>query len=212
MRKAGAIMIGGIGGLLAAAAFTAWILIVVLKRLPQRGATWRFGLAESAPSRSPRACRSARWRSGFMALLLLTVVRGDLMQNWRASLPADAPNHFVLNVLPDQVDGVRAAMKAVDGLGHPALSDDSRTAGRGQRHSARHRAVLGDTRARRLAEREFNLSYASELPKTNRLVSGKWFDGGHRPGSGHLDGAGHRGVVAISSSATRSRATSRARR
>ena len=49
-----------------------------------------------------------------MALLLLTVVRGDLMQNWRASLPPDAPNHFVINVLPDQVDGVRAALKRGD--------------------------------------------------------------------------------------------------
>ena len=39
-----------------------------------------------------------------MALLLLTVVRVELLQNWQASLPPDAPNHFVINVLPDQVD------------------------------------------------------------------------------------------------------------
>jgi len=46
-----------------------------------------------------------------MALLLLTLVRGDLMRNWRASLPSDAPNAFLINVLPDQVDGVRAILK-----------------------------------------------------------------------------------------------------
>ena len=55
-----------------------------------------------------------------MSLLLLTVVRGDLMQNWRASLPPDAPNHFVVNVLPDQVDGVRAALKSVTGADTPS--------------------------------------------------------------------------------------------
>jgi putative ABC transport system permease protein len=46
------------------------------------------------------------------------------MQNWRASPPADAPNHFVLNVRPDQVDEVRAAMKAAmsPGLSRAALS------------------------------------------------------------------------------------------
>jgi len=38
-------------------------------------------------------------------------------------------------------------------------------------------AQYEDTRARRLAEREFNLSFASELPKSNRVVNGKWFDG-----------------------------------
>ncbi|HET7032336.1 MAG TPA: FtsX-like permease family protein, partial [Casimicrobiaceae bacterium] len=43
---AGLIMVGGIGGLLAAAALSAWLLIVLLKRLPQRGVTWRYGLAD----------------------------------------------------------------------------------------------------------------------------------------------------------------------
>ena len=43
-----------------------------------------------------------------MALLLLTVVRGDLLRDWRASLPPDAPNQFLVNVLPEQVDDARA--------------------------------------------------------------------------------------------------------
>ena len=33
----------------------------------------------------------------------------------------------------------------------------------------------GDTRARRLAEREFNLSWATELATTNRVTAGRWF-------------------------------------
>jgi putative ABC transport system permease protein len=32
-----------------------------------------------------------------------------------------------------------------------------------------------DTRARRLAEREFNLSYTADLSRTNRVVAGTWF-------------------------------------
>jgi putative ABC transport system permease protein len=42
-------------------------------------------------------------------------VRGELMRNWRASLPPDAPNHFIVNVLPEQVEGVRASMREVGG-------------------------------------------------------------------------------------------------
>jgi len=45
-------------------------------------------------------------------MLLGTVVRGDLMQNWRASLPPDAPNQFLINVLPDQVDDARKLLAA----------------------------------------------------------------------------------------------------
>ena len=181
--KAGAIMIGGIGGLLAAAAFTAWILIVVLKRLPQRGATWRFGLANLRRRPLASSLQIGALALGFMALLLLTVVRGDLMQNWRASLPADAPNHFVLNVLPDQVDGVRAAMKDATGSAaqlYPMIRGRLVAVNGTQLDTTQY----ADTRARRLAEREFNLSYASELPKTNRLVSGKWFDGATGPDAG----------------------------
>ncbi len=174
--KAGAIMVGGIGALLAAAALVAWLLILLLKRLPQRGATWRFGLANLRRRPLASSLQIGALALGFMALLLLTVVRGDLMQNWRASLPPDAPNHFVVNVLPDQIDGVRAAMKSVTGADttlYPMI--------RGRlvevNGTRLDTAQFTDARARRLAEREFNLSWSSELPTTNRIVAGKWFAG-----------------------------------
>jgi putative ABC transport system permease protein len=88
---------------------------VLLKRLPQRGVTWRFGLANLRRRPLASSLQIGALALGLMALLLLTVVRGDLMRNWRASLPPDAPNHFVVNVLPDQVEGVRAALKAATG-------------------------------------------------------------------------------------------------
>jgi putative ABC transport system permease protein len=174
--KTGAIMVGGIAGLLAAAAFAAWLLIMLLKRLPQRGVTWRFGLANLRRRPLASSLQIGSLAIGLMALLLLTVVRGDLMQNWRSSLPPDAPNHFVINVLPDQVDGVRAALKAVSGTDSPLypMIRGRLVAVNGTRLDT---AKYTDVRARRLAEREFNLSWSAELPRTNRLVAGKWFDG-----------------------------------
>ncbi len=174
--KAGAIMIGGIGALLVAAALVAWLLIVLLKRLPQRGVTWRFGLANLRRRPLASSLQIGALALGFMALLLLTVVRGDLMENWRASLPPDAPNHFVVNVLPDQVDGVRAALKVATGAA-PMLYPMVRGRLVEVNGTRLDTAQYADARARRLAEREFNLSWASELPSTNRLVSGRWFDG-----------------------------------
>jgi putative ABC transport system permease protein len=181
--KAGAIMIGGIGALLAAAALAAWLLILVLKRLPQRGATWRFGLANLRRRPLASSLQIGALALGFMALLLLTVVRGDLMQNWRASLPPDAPNHFVINVLPDQVDGVRAALQSAAGAPttlYPMIRGRLVEVNGTRLDTAQY----SDTRARRLAEREFNLSWASELPKTNRIVAGRWFDGATGPAAG----------------------------
>jgi len=174
--KAGAIMIGGIGALLALAALVAWLLIVALKKLPQRGVTWRFGLANLRRRPLASSLQIGALALGLMALLLLTVVRGDLMQNWRASLPPDAPNHFIINVLPEQVDGVRAALRAATGSDtvlYPMIRGRL-TEINGRRLDT---AQYEDARARRLAEREFNLSWASALSKTNRIVAGKWFDG-----------------------------------
>ena len=181
--KTGAIVVAGIGGLLAAAALTAWVLVVLLKHLPQRGVTWRFGLANLRRRPLASSLQIGALALGLMALLLLTVVRGDLLRNWRASLPPDAPNHFLVNVLPDQVDGVRAALKSVTGTEiplYPMVRGRLVAVNGGPLDTTKY----GDTRARRLAEREFNLSWATELSKTNRITAGKWFGAATGPDAG----------------------------
>jgi putative ABC transport system permease protein len=172
--KTGAIMVGGIAGLLVAAALVASALIVLLKRLPQRGVTWRFGLANLRRRPLASSLQIGALALGLMALLLLTIVRGDLLANWRASLPPDAPNHFLINVLPEQVDGVRALIARETGADVPLYPMI-----RG-RLSAVNGVPLdttrfSDTRARRLAEREFNLSWTADFPKSNRIVAGAWW-------------------------------------
>ena len=180
---AAAIMIGGMAGLLAAAALAAWALIALLKRLPQRGVTWRFGLANLRRRPLASSLQIGALALGLMALLLLTVVRGDLMTNWRQSLPPDAPNHFVINVLSDQVEGVRAALRAGTGADvtlYPMV--------RGRLVAVNGKPLdttrFDEPRARRLAEREFNLSWAKEMPATNRLVAGTFWTGDAGSGAG----------------------------
>jgi len=159
------------------------LLVVLLKRLPQRGVTWRFGLANLRRRPLASSLQIGALALGLMALLLLTVVRGDLIRNWRAILPPDAPKHFLANVLPDQFDGVRALLKSVTGTDttlYPMV--------RGRLVAVNGKPLdttkYGDTRARRLAEREFNLSWATELSKTNRVTAGKWFGAATGPEAG----------------------------
>ena len=177
---AGAIMVGAIGGLLVVSALSAWLLILLLKRLPQRGVTWRFGLANLRRRPLASSLQIGALALGLMALLLLTVVRGDLMQNWRASLPADAPNHFIINVLPDQVDGVRASLAQVTG-GEVPLYPMIRGRLVAVNGAPLDSTSFDDPRARRLAEREFNLSTAATMPSTNRLTAGRFWGAGAKP-------------------------------
>jgi putative ABC transport system permease protein len=181
--KTGAIMIGGIGGLLAVAALAAWLLIAALKRLPQRGVTWRFGLANLRRRPLSSSLQIGALALGVMAMLLLTVVRGDLMRNWRASLPPDAPNHFVVNVMPEQVEGVRTTLREVTGRDvqlYPMIRGRLVAVNGEPLDTAR----FTEPRARRLAEREFNLSYATELPSTNRVSAGRFWGADAGPGAG----------------------------
>jgi putative ABC transport system permease protein len=109
-----------------------------------------------------------------MALLLLTFVRTDLLDRWRLSLSADAPNRFIVNVQPDQMEGVRAYI-AEQGLAAPKLYPMIR----GRLIERNGKPTSGDDygaqaeRARRLAEREFNLSSAESVGDDNKIVAGK---------------------------------------
>ena len=97
------------------------------------------------------------------------------MRNWRASLPPDAPNQFLVNVLPDQVADARATLSQRFGRDDRVPADGARAARRGERRSRSTPRKYEDTRARRLAEREFNLSYTDTLPGGNRVVAGKFW-------------------------------------
>ena len=173
----GAIMIGGTAALLAVAGAVAWALIALLRLLPQRGYSWRYGLANLRRRPLASSLQIGALGLGLMALLLLTLVRGDLLRNWRASLPADAPNVFLINVLPDQIEGMHALLERelkADVPLYPMV--------RGRLVAVNDVPVdstrLTDARARRLAEREFNLSWMKELPRSNRVVAGQWWKAG----------------------------------
>ena len=172
--EAAGIMLAGIAGLLAAAGIVAFLLLALLRRVPARGVSWRFGLANLRRRALASSLSIGALALGLTALLLLTVVRGDLLRDWRASLPPDAPNQFLVNVLPDQVADAKAWLSQ-----HVRVDPQFKPMVRG-RLVALNGAPLdtsryADTRTRRLAEREFNLSWTDRLPAGNRVVGGRFW-------------------------------------
>jgi len=171
--QAASIMLGGVAGLLIAAAALAWLMLTLLKRVPQRGVSWRFGLANLRRRPLASSLQIGALALGLTSLLLLTVVRGDLLRDWRASLPPDAPNQFLVNVLPEQVDDARAFL---DTSIH--VKPEFRPMVRGRLVELNGKPLdttQYETRARRLAEREFNLSWTDRIPEGNRTVAGAFW-------------------------------------
>ena len=141
------------------------------------GYGWRHGLANLRRRRRATVVQVVALGLGLTALLLLTVARGDLLDNWRKRSPPDAPNRFVINIQPDQRAAV-AEFFAAKGMPVPHLEPMVR----GRLVEVNGKPVqpqdYADDRAQRLVDREFNLSWTARLPAGNMVVAGRWFGAG----------------------------------
>ncbi|MDX3907196.1 MAG: FtsX-like permease family protein [Pigmentiphaga sp.] len=176
--KLGLMVAGGfLGGFLIFSA-AAWLGIRWLEPLRQwqRGpVALRFALAGVVRRQGATVAQICALAVGLMALLLLSVTRSDLVDGWRQAAPPDAPNRFLINIQPDQREAVSRRL-AQAGLGQVDLYPMIR----GRLIEINGRAVgpadYQDGRARRLVDREFNLSYMERMPGHNRPVAGRWLD------------------------------------
>ena len=176
----GTAMLLGIVATLAVLAGLAWVLIAGLRRVRSRlRGPWRYGLANVSRRAAASIAQVSALGLGLMALLLLTFVRTDLLDRWRNALPEDAPNRFIINVQPDQVAPVLAFLTA-QGVAEPELYPMIRARLLDVNGLAVDAESLGDQqggRARRMAEREFNLSTAESLRKDNEVTAGEFWTG-----------------------------------
>jgi len=122
-----------------------------------------------------------RLEEGLLALLLLAVVRLDLLRTWQETLPEGAPNRFLINIQPSEVEPLKAffAEHGIESSGiYPMI--------RGRLMAIGGEPVepdeLEEPRAQRLAEREFNLSFAEQLQSDNEIVAGAWWQSPDAPG------------------------------
>jgi len=174
--KMGLIAVGGFAGACLLFALLSWIAVKLLQRaVPEsRAPRWLVLATRQIAARPAFAVLQVSALSvGLLALVLLVLLRTDLISSWRQATPKDAPDRFVINVQPEQADAFRqrldsAGVKNYDWFpmirgrlvtvnGQPVKPDE-----------------MADDRAKRLLDREFNLSHAAALPSHNLLAGGKW--------------------------------------
>jgi len=173
--KLGFYVLAGIVGALVLLAGVAFLLLKGLAAFRHHlFAEWRFGVTHLIRRPLSSVAQVIAFGLGIMVLLLFSVIRDDLLQAWGNSLPADAPNRFLINIQPDQVAPLTAFFEA-EGITAPDLFPMIR---------ARLLEINGESvlpnnyenaRAQRLMERQFNLSWAEDMQTDNRLTSGQWW-------------------------------------
>ena len=110
---------------------------------------------------------------GLLALILLVLLRTDLIDSWRKATPPDAPNRFVINVMPEQSESFQQTLKDAGIKNYdwfPMI--------RGRLVAINNTDIkldnFADERAKRMLDREFNLSNSAALPAHNIILSGAW--------------------------------------
>ena len=180
--KLGGIALAGFAGALLTAAAAGYGLIRLVTRL--RGAAsgpWRYGLANLRRRTWASLVQIMALGLGIMAMLMLTLVRTELITKWQASMPPDMPNRFAVGVQDDQLADVKRHFAEI-GFRMPDLYPMVR----GRLVAVGGRDVkaddYADERAKRLAEREFNLTWADAVRPDNKIVAGRFWAPGTTEG------------------------------
>lgn len=138
------------------------------------GVAWRYGLANISRRGGESVAQIVAFGLGLMVLLLLTIVRTDILDEWRQTLPEDAPNFFLLNIEPEDWAGIAGLFEAELGQAPEFLP----------LIRGRTSAINGipideydfpNRDGRRFVNRESNLTWSGKLPESNRVIAGDWW-------------------------------------
>ena len=139
------------------------------------GVAWRYGLANVSRRGGGSVVQIVAFGLGLMVLLLLAVVRGDLLADWRRSLPSDVPNNFLVNISPDERAPLEEFLRA-HGFGRAGDVSDGARAHDRHRRGARRVAASSRVSARAgFVEREQNLTWSAPYAEDNQLIAGRWW-------------------------------------
>jgi putative ABC transport system permease protein len=154
----------------------AWLMVRLIGPLRYgTGIAWRYGIANIARRRGDSIAQVMAFGFGLTVLLLLSGVRTDLLDTWYTSLPADAPNHFMLNIQRNETDGIRQVFEEFSQTA-PQMTPMVR---------GRLTGIGGvDVDGRRIRgeggwlTRDANLTWAEELDASNTVIDGEWWQPG----------------------------------
>ncbi len=156
-----------------------WVIQFISQRqikclfMAKKNPFWRLIVRQFTANRSLVLMQTTAVALGLMALTTLTLFHTDVLQNWQNQHTDHAPNRFSINIMPNQ----RAAFEAHLNTQGAKIKDTypmlrARLVGINQQPIDKNK--YPNERAKRLLDREFNISHTSSLPDSNEVVAGKW--------------------------------------
>ena len=165
----------GLSAFVVVTALFGWLLVKLTTRFRGGvGVSWRYGIANLGRRRTESVVQLTAFALGIMMLLLLAVVRNDLLNDWRRSLPADTPNFFFINIPPDEHQAFTTFLEE-----RGAQHARARPMVRARMTHINGKPIDGikfaTRRGREFANRDQNITWAETLGNDNTITAGHWF-------------------------------------
>ncbi len=181
---------------LLAVVLAAAVVALVLLRLSHAlgssaGSVWRLAIAGIKRRSGQSLLQVVVFAIALLLLLTMYAVRTSLIDEWQLQLPSDAPNHFLINIAPEQVDAVAETLQR-RGLNTAEIYPMVR--GRLVKINAAEPSAAQREKVP-LLRREANISWSKNLPADNQLSAGKWW---HLEEENELGSKGQKGLPRVS--------------
>lgn len=168
------IVLAGLVAVVLCGAMVAFLLLRGGRALGmQAGSVWRLALASLQRHGVGNALQLVVFAIAIMLLLLLLLLRTSLLDGWQRQLPEGAPNHFVLNIAPEELGAIRTLLDAenvsTETL-YPML--------RGRVMGVGGEALPLEAEGEGPRQREANFTWSAAIPDGNELVAGRWWEPG----------------------------------
>ena len=174
LRLTATILGAGIISLLVMACLVYGLLKLAGKLVPHLSLAWRFGLRSLLKNTRASVGQILAFSITLIAMVLSFTVRTDLIDNWQKQLPDNAPNHFVLNIFPDQEAIFKQEM-----LNNGIISSQFYPVVRGRLIEINsvpvQQIVSKDSQGENATHRELSLTWSKDLPADNKITAGQWW-------------------------------------
>ncbi len=135
------------------------------------GSVWRLAFANLWRRRAQSLLQVMGFSGAISLLMVMTIVRTSLIDEWQWQLADDTPNHFFINVAPPELEGVESLMasRSLENVGWYSMIRARIRAINGQDLTSEQRDNHESLR------RELNLSWSDTVPEGNKIMSGSWW-------------------------------------
>ncbi len=147
------------------------ILRLARRFLPRLPIIWRFGLQTLLRNNRASVGQILAFSITLAAMDLSFTVRSDLIDQWQQQLPKQAPNHFALNIIPEQRQAFQSDLQQAN-----IVSSEFYPVVRGRlvtiNTDAVQKRVSKDTQGEAATQRELSLTWARSIPEDNSITAG----------------------------------------